>query len=708
MTYQRSAHVSRFGLLFLAGSLILTVTALESFQGTQRTTDITLRVTYSRGTLHATIPYESLQPGAGLLTVEVLSPDDAVLGRTERRVQAVKDPGAWEAEIALDKPMALEDLAWHRLRYRFTYNGQNTPAAEDTESISQILRMPVVHILGQQSYFSGGQAAVRVVVTDSDNQPIPGASSVRIDLNSRVLFTGALNQRGTAEAQFQFPAGVTGNVPLHYSVETPIGGAEYTEQVRLEDKASILLTTEKPIYQPGQTIHVRALALDRANHQASANRPITFEIEDPRGNKVFKKVTQTDAFGVASAEFPLADEVNLGTYHLRGQMETNTQELALNVERYVLPKFKVAVDFAGGAKQHGYRPGDHVTGTVRANYFFGKAVNNAEVSIEASGMDLAKFAAGSAKGKTDADGAFHFDFVLPTYFAGRPLSQGAARVLVEATVKDSAEHSETRGEPIVVSESPLIVTAVPEGGALIPHLENQVFVLSSYADGKPATATVHIHGNGVPEQRAESDQGGVAIFKLPAGAGQTVEIEATDREGNHSATSVTLETRPGQDQILLRTERAIYRAGDRIALRVLSTKPRGSAYVDVVKDGQTVLTRDIDIQNGQGELALTATPELAGAIDVNAYQFGGDARPVADHRLIFVQPADELKIETTHRCGLLQTRRRGARPLPRHQLERRRGCGRCLGCKWWTKRCSRWLKSSRVSPKCSSIWSRKQ
>src|SRR5438105_2593852 len=40
-----------------------------------------------------------------------------------------------------------------------------------------------------------------------------------------------------------------------------------------------------------------------------------------------------------------------------------------------------------------------------------------------------------------------------------------------------------------------------------------------------------------------------------------------------------------------------------------------------------------------------ATPELAGTLDVNAYLFGRDARPVADHRLLFVQPADELKIE---------------------------------------------------------------
>src|SRR5204863_1592133 len=80
-------------------------------------------------------------------------------------------------------------------------------------------------------------------------------------------------------------------------------------------------------------------------------------------------------------------------------------------------------------------------------------------------------------------------------------------------------------------------------------------------------------------------------------------------------------------------------------LRVYSTKERGAAYLDVVKDGQTVLTRDLDIVNGQAELSLAATPELAGTLDFNAYLFGGDARPVGDHRLVFVQPADELKIE---------------------------------------------------------------
>ena len=44
--------------------------------------------------------------------------------------------------------------------------------------------------------------------------------------------------------------------------------------------------------QVGQAIHVRALALDRSNHEAAASRKMTFEVEDSRGNKVFKKALE--------------------------------------------------------------------------------------------------------------------------------------------------------------------------------------------------------------------------------------------------------------------------------------------------------------------------------------------------------------------------------------------------------------------------------
>ena len=329
---------------------------------------------------------------------------------------------------------------------------------------------------------------------------------------------------------------------------------------------------------------------------------------------------------------------------------SNTAEIALNVERYVLPKFKVAVEFTekDDKPKRDYRPGDHVTGTVRANYFFGKPVDHAEITVKASSMDVAIFEAASTTGKTDSDGAYRFDLKLPAYFAGRPLSQGAARALVEASVKDSAAHTETRGEPITISQSSLLITAVPEGGVLIPHLDNQVFILSSYPDGTPAntTLTVHLPGNNV--QQVSTDPGGVAIIHFNTGSSvESLQVEADDHHGNRASSAVPLQTRVGTDQILLRSNRAIIKAGDRIQLKILSTRTSGSAYVDIVKNGQTILTRDLDIQNGQADLTLNATPEMAGTLNINAYLFGRDAQPVADHRLIFVQPADELKIETT-------------------------------------------------------------
>src|SRR6185312_8774901 len=187
----------------------------------------------------------------------------------------------------------------------------------------------------------------------------------------------------------------------------------------------------------------------------------------------------------------------------------------------------------------------------------------------------------------------------------------------------------------------------------VPHLDNQIFILTSYPDGTPATTTVTVHQPGIrligeTDQQVSTDAGGVAIIHINPGAGlDSLQINADDHHGNHTSGPVPLESREGGDQILLRTDHAVLKAGDRIHLKVLSTRAHGSSYIDVVKNGQTILTRDIDLQNGEGDLALNATPDMAGTQDINAYMFGRDAQPVADHRLVFVQPADELKIETS-------------------------------------------------------------
>jgi len=655
--------MSRFSLRLLfpvSVALVLLVGAVFSFTtGFNTARAQQPAAAYAHGRLSVSIPYHSTSSGAGRLTAEILDPEDHVLGRVERTVYIAKGGGVWKQAITPDHPIGFDVIIWQRLRYRFEYNDAKVAAIEGVESISQILRRPVVHILGQTEYLAGSRAAIRVIVSDANKNDVAESGEVRIDLlapeqKSWRLFSGRLNRRGTLEAQFRFPAGLTGKYEMRYVADTPIGSTEYTQPVQLTDQAAILLTTEKPIYQPGQTIHIRALALARADHKAEADRKLLFEMEDSHGNKVFKSATVTDSFGIASAEFSLADEVNLGTYHLRALMgdagaPSSKAEIGLNVENYVLPKFKVAIEFT--EKDHKpkryYQPRDHVTGTVRANYFFGKPVDHADITIKASGQDVAVFEAASGHGKTDDEGCYRFDLPLPEYFAGHPLSQGAARGLIEATVKDSAGHAETRREPITISDSALLITAVPEGGNLIPHLDNEVFVISSYPDGTPAATDLTVHIHGARDQQVSSDGEGVAVIHFNPDAGvESLGVDADDHRGSRVATNVPLQTRAGPDQVLVRTNRAVLKTGETMELKVLSTRARGSAYIDVVKNGQTILTRDLELRNGEADLALTATSEMAGTLDVDAYVFGKDAQPVADHRLVFVQPADELKIET--------------------------------------------------------------
>ena len=102
--------------------------------------------------------------------------------RAEKRVDVAEGTGQWQEDIRLGKRLALDELVWHRLRYRFEYGDRSDSVLEGTESISQILRTPVVHILGQESYLTGSPAAVRVIVTDSQNEVIGGPGSVRMEL----------------------------------------------------------------------------------------------------------------------------------------------------------------------------------------------------------------------------------------------------------------------------------------------------------------------------------------------------------------------------------------------------------------------------------------------------------------------------------------------------------------------------------------------
>ena len=221
----------RFWLTVSAAALILASAALlQSFQNTGAANGESVAATYSHGILRVDIPYRGLRPGAGQLTVEILDPEDHAVAHKELQVAVREADGRWQAELVPAQPPSVDDLVWHRLRYRLDYAGEKTPALEETQSISQILRRPVIHVLAQSSYIAGAPAAVRVIVAELQQRSRhQRQASHRNGWNrSASLIHRFPDGRGTAEAQLQFPAGLTGSYSLHYTVDTPIGSVDVT------------------------------------------------------------------------------------------------------------------------------------------------------------------------------------------------------------------------------------------------------------------------------------------------------------------------------------------------------------------------------------------------------------------------------------------------------------------------------------------------
>jgi hypothetical protein len=505
-------------------------------------------------------------------------------------------------------------------------------------------------IRGQSEWLIESQASLRVIVRDH-RSGAPLRSKVAIGLsqeNTRLrveLFSGTTDRNGTLDAKFTVPAMRPGPYILVVTAVSAVDNQTINRPLQLVDAGQVLLTTDKPLYQPGQTIHLRSLSLRRPKMTPLAGQKAILEVEDPKGNKVFKKSITTSKFGVAAADFVLADEINLGQYTVRAILPQGKAERVVTVERYVLPKFKVTLT----ADRKYYLPGATVTGKVSAQYLFGKPVAGGQVTIACSTFDVEARRFAELKGTTDADGMYRFEVALPDYFVGLPIEQGQSLVQFEVEVTDRAAHVEKASASVPVAKDPINIVVVPEAGKLMPGLQNTVYILTAYPDGTPAICDVGVNrprGDG-PPYPLHTDALGIAEYRFTPRAGAPTEltVSARDGEGQTATKVVNLESTAGAGAVLLRTDRAIAQVGQRLRVTVLSTAARGTIYLDVIKDHQTILTRAIPISSGQAATDLTLTPDLAGTLELHAYRILPNEDIIRDTRIVFVERADDLVLD---------------------------------------------------------------
>jgi uncharacterized protein YfaS (alpha-2-macroglobulin family) len=507
-------------------------------------------------------------------------------------------------------------------------------------------------VLFHRELIAGTSPVVRVMVKDrAAGRPVSGAKVLltlkqKDDLLARG--EGATDARGELSAALKLPGREVKGATLTIEVRAAAAGDKVEETVNISSATRTLLTTDKPMYQPGQTIHMRALSLARPAMGPLADADVVFEVEDAKGNKVFKQGCKTDKFGISHADFVLADELNKGAYRIRAVVGGAKEEKTVTVDRYVLPKFKINFK----TDRQFYQPGEVVKAELQADYFFGKPVAGAKVQVKCAKFDVAYNDFQTVDGKTDDKGHYSFEVKLPEHFVGQPLEAGKASAKFDVAITDTGDHGEKITRNVTVTASPIIIAAVPESGDLIAGLENRIYIVTTYADSTPARCKVTwTDAPGGKVVAVDTDEGGFGILTMTPEAGKQVPMALTarDEKGNTGRAGITLKPadQAGDDRVLVRTDRSIYKVGDDLAVSAVSTRKIGTLYVDLIKDRQTYLTRTLDLGAGGASTKIALDAGLSGTVQVNAYLIGANGVIVRDRRLIVVDPANDLRVAVT-------------------------------------------------------------
>ncbi len=480
-------------------------------------------------------------------------------------------------------------------------------------------------ILAPKMLFSGGESSVTMAAF-SDSQPVTRCVEYTLtdeDNNEIALLAASTSDSGNVVASFEVPDVEEGSYVLNAK---PSGfDTEFKATVEVVNNNPLFIETDKPIYKPRQTIHGRILSLN--NNLIPVEEDITVEITDAKGIKVFKEELSSNKYGVTSFDLPLASELNLGTWKIIATAGDSTSNVDIQVDKYVLPKFDVSLE----TPQEWFLVSDEITGTVSGNYFFGKEVEG-EVLVEASRYvgEWEQYASFSG---TLEEGTVEFELPSVEYAAGTYGAGGQASLMLNVTVIDTGNHSETTNKLLTISESPLVIQLIPESSSIKPGMPLQVLLVTKDPGGNPIDAEVTVETrirdesyDITSDKETVTTEGGVAMleYNIPDNTNHLfIDAYADDAMASESLNAAYSPT--ASFIHISQTSEGVPELGDTISFRVYSTNP-GTVFYDVFANGRTVYSATSD----EPDISIPVTPQMSPQAKVVAYMINPNSEVSVD------------------------------------------------------------------------------
>jgi alpha-2-macroglobulin len=238
-------------------------------------------------------------------------------------------------------------------------------------------------------------AAGEVLVWATDllsGQPVANLAISVLDGDGDSMASGATDADGllvarTGPADFDNPgvyafAGRSGGDQFSVAnTQWSNGIAPWDFSVPFEDyrfqRTKVYLYTDRPIYRPGQTVYFKGVVRepDEARYRLPDWTAVTIEAYDWEDTLIYRQTLPVTPLGTFAGQLQLDAEAKTGSYHFVVDTEELREWVFFQVAEYRKPEFQVEVTPAADQVV----VGETIRAEVEASYFFGGAVDGAEV-----------------------------------------------------------------------------------------------------------------------------------------------------------------------------------------------------------------------------------------------------------------------------------------------------------------------------------------
>jgi hypothetical protein len=454
-----------------------------------------------------------------------------------------------------------------------------------------------------------------------------------VDPNGKLIRSGELRCEGNA--QIGLPVDL--NIPAGSRLEVSTGPGGESGSLRLDVAAQryvAQISTDKPMYKPGEAVFFRALALERYSLRADREHQVCFTVRSPRGSVVHQDWAGTTR-GVASSAFAVSPGMPGGEYSIEAASAEGLfapEKRSFTIQAYRLPRLKKELKFTGES----YGPGQTAAATLSVERTEGGPAVGAKLTITATvdGKEVYKREAAA-----NAGGAATIEFPLP-----KDIERGEG--LLSVAIDDGGT-VETAAKAIPIALAKLDVDFYPEGGDLVAGVASRCYLSARTTLGKPAALKGWVlSASGSKVAKVETAHKGMGVFSFTPRAGERYHLaieEPKGIEGEHLLPEVKA------SGVVLRCPAGVTGPNDElpVVVAMAGSEPRTlavAAYCRGTLVGQDTLTASA----GENRLALKIDPSAHGVLTVTVYD--RSVTPVAE-RLVYRRSDRRLDVRMDSGLG---------------------------------------------------------